>query len=188
MKNILIIAVLVLSIQYSNAQQRVRFVPDTAVNSIHLNDYSTTEKVLGKNIWNKQFEQAKSLPRIELVNKSKTQALRLFFHYGGSKNAVDEFEILCIDSTYKMPKQTVLISDELFVTSRKIRLGITREEIVKILGDNYKTATAGDTEGLAYVLDQKSGFVKRYNQYRYYIKCTLNKGVLVKYAFGFESE
>jgi hypothetical protein len=188
MKNILIILVLVLSAQHSNGQQPARLVPDTAVNGIRLDDYNTTEKVLGKNIWNKQFEQAGSLPRIELVNKSKTQALRLFFHYGGSKNAVDEFEILCIDSTYKTPKQAVLIKDELFVTSRKIRLGITREEIVKILGNNYKTNTTGNTERLVYVLDQKSGFVKRYNQYQYYIKCILNKGVVVKYAFGFESE
>ncbi|MEZ2440403.1 hypothetical protein AB6805_01680 [Chitinophaga sp. RCC_12] len=188
MKNILIIAILVLSIQRSNGQQPVRFAPDTAVNGIYLNDYSTTERVLGKSIWNKQFEQGRSLPRIELINKSKTEVLRLFFHYGGSKNAVDEFEISYIDGAYKAPKLAVVTSDQCFVTSRKIRLGITREEIVKILGNNYKTDITGNTERLVYVLNQKSGFVKRYNQYQYYIKCILNKGVLVKYAFGFESE
>ncbi|WP_142687372.1 hypothetical protein [Chitinophaga polysaccharea] len=189
MNKILIITIiLLLSTRYVNGQQPVRLIPDTAVNGIRLNDYVSTEKVLGKNIWNKLFEQGKSLPRIELVNKSKTQALRLFFHYGGSKNAVDEFEILLIDSTYKAPKQVVVLPAEVFVSSRKIRLGISREEVVKILGNNCKTHANGSTEQLTYAMNEKAGFVKRYNQFGYYIKCIFSKGILVKYAFGFDTE
>lgn len=187
MNKILIIAIiLVFSTRHSNGQQRL--VPDTAVNGIRLNDYVSTEKVLGKNSWNKLFEQGKSLPRIELVNKPGTQALRLFFHYGGSKNAVDEFEILHIDSTYKAPKQVVALAAGEFVSSRNIKLGMSREEVVKILGANYKAHVDGSTERLAYTMNEKAGFVKRYNQFGYYIKCIFSKGILVKYAFGFDAE
>ncbi|MFY0256519.1 hypothetical protein ACDQ55_21505 [Chitinophaga sp. 30R24] len=187
MKIIVIISGLLFLIVTARGQQHGYLKPDTAVNNININDYKSTELVLGKSIWNKQFEQAGSLPRIEVVNKTRTQILRLFFHYGGSENSVDEFEIMNIDSIYKIPKQAIYLKDEQFITSNKICLGISKKDLVEKLGNSYKSSINGNVERLVYTIDDKSNFVKRYHQYRYYIKCILSKDILIKYSFGFES-
>jgi len=187
MKIIIVISGLLFWAVTAISQQHGHLVPDTSVNNININDYKSTELILGKSIWNKQFEHAGSLPRIEIVNKTRTQILRLFFHYGGSKNSVDEFEIMNIDSVYKIPKQAIYLKDDQFITSNKICLGISKMDLVKKLGNSYKSSISGGIERLVYIIDNKSNFVKRYNQYRYYIKCTFRNDTLIKYSFGFES-
>ncbi|WP_217604408.1 hypothetical protein [Chitinophaga sp. GbtcB8] len=185
MKIIFLISSLLFLTVAASGQQYLK--PDTAVNKININDYESTELVLGKNSWSKQFEQAGSLPRIEVVNKTGTQILRLFFHYGGSKNSVDEFEIINIDSAYKIPKQAIHLKDGQFITSNKICLGISKEDLVKKLGNSYKSSISGEVERLVYTADSKSDFVRRYNQHGYYIRCVFKDDVLIKYSFGFES-
>jgi len=188
MKIIFLISSLLFLIVTASGQHHEYLKPDTAVSNININDYKSTERVLGKSSWNKQFEQTGSLPRIEIVNKTGTQILRLFFHYGGSKNSVDEFEIMDIDSAYKIPKQAIYSEDEQFITSNKTYLGISRKDLVKKLGNSYKSSISGNVEQLVYTIDDKPNFVRRYNQYRYYIKCVFKDGILIKYSFGFESE
>jgi len=187
MKIIFLISSLLLLAVTANGQQHKDLNPDTAVNNININDYETTERVLGKNSWSKQFEQAGSLPRIEAVNKAGTQILRLFFHYGGSKNSVDEFELMSVDSAYKISKQAIHLKDEQFITSNKISLGISKGDLVKKLGNSYKSSVSGNVERLVYTVDSKSNFVRRYNQHTYYIRCVFKNDTLIKYAFGFES-
>jgi len=187
MKIIFLISSLLLLTVTASGQQHEGLKPDTAVNNININDYESTERVLGKNSWSKQFEQAGSLPRIEAVNKTGTQILRLFFHYGGSKNSVDEFELMSVDSAYKIPKQAIHLKDEQFITSNKISLGISKGDLVKKLGNSYKSSVSGNVERLVYTVDSKSNFVRRYNQHMYYIRCVFKGDTLIKYAFGFES-
>ena len=187
MRIIFLISSLLFLTVTTSSQQHEYLKPDTAVNNINIDDYESTERVLGKNSWSKQFEQAGSLPRIEVVNKTGTQILRLFFHYGGSKNSVDEFEIINIDSAYKIPKQAIHLKDEQFTTSNKICLGISKEDLVKKLGNSYKSSISGEVERLVYTADSKSDFVRRYNQHGYYIRCVFKDDVLIKYSFGFES-
>lgn len=184
MKNIFLASSLLFLIVTANGQH---LKPDTAVNNININNSESTERVLGKNSWDKQFEQAASLPRIEVVNRTGTQILRLLFHYGGSKNSVDEFELMDIDSTYKTPKLAIHLKDEQFITSNEIYLGISKNDLVKKLGNSYKSSISGNVERLVYTVDDKSNFVRRYNQYRYYIRCVFKNDILIKYSFGFES-
>lgn len=170
------------------AQQKPRLsIPDTSVNNIMINDHVSTEKVLGTKIWEKNFEANGLFPRIEIVNTRKTQILRLLFHYGGSENSVDEFELLAIDKNYKLPKQVIKMNTDCFHTSRNITLFMPKSSILKILGNKYKILNKnGDCEQLCYEIANPSDFLKRYNQYKYYIKCTFKKGCLIKYSFGFE--
>lgn len=186
-KIIFLISGLLFLIVTASGQHHEDLKPDTAVSNININDYESTERILGKNSWSKQFEQAGSLPRIEIVNRTGTQILRLFFHYGGSKNSVDEFELMSIDSTYKTPKQAIHLKDEQFITSNKIRLGISKNGLVKKLGNGYKSNVSGNVERLVYTVDGKSNFIRRYNQPRYYIRCVFKNDILIKYSFGFES-
>lgn len=187
MKIIFLISSLLSLIATASGQHHEDLKPDTAVNNININDYESTERVLGKNSWSKQFEQAGSLPRIEAVNKTGTQILRLFFHYGGSKNSVDEFEIMEIDSAYESPGQVIHLKNEQFITSNKISLGISKGDLVKKLGNSYKSSVNGKVEQLVYTVDGRSNFLRRYNQHTYYIRCVFKDDILIKYAFGFES-
>jgi hypothetical protein len=174
--------------QFTFGQQKsVSFIPDTSVNNIKLNDYVSTEKVLGAKAWEKNFEANNLFPRIEIVNQNKKQILRLLFHYGGSKNSVDEFEILAIDKSYKFPKQTIAMSTRSFKTSRDITLFTKKSKVIKMLGSKYKVLNKrGDYEQVHFEIGNPSNFLKRYNQYKYYISCTFKKGFLIKYSFGFE--
>jgi len=185
MRTILFLLSLTFASIFSKGQQRQPFIPDTTVNQIKINDYRSTERVLGKDVWKNLFESKGSLPRIEVVNNTKTESLRLIFHYGGSKNSVDEFEIAGIDKSYKIPKQAIVLATATFITGNNIRLGMSKEEVVKILGAGYKSNVKGKAEELLYTLNNKSGFVRRYNQYEYYIRCLFRNGVLLKYSFGF---
>jgi hypothetical protein len=167
--------------------QQKRMIPDTAVNAIKLGDYASTEKVLGARVWDKHFEANGILPRIELVNHDKTQVLRLLFHYGGSRNSVDEFELLAIDKSYKLPGKVVNMNVDGFVTSRKIALGVSKDSVRKVFGNIFKTlSNKAGVEVTSFEMDESTAFVKRHNEYKYYIRCTFRNGMLIKYAFGFE--
>jgi hypothetical protein len=100
---------------------------------------------------------------------------------------VDEFEISSIDKNYKMPKSVVAMNVDSFSTSKNITLFIKKNSVIKILGDKYKELNKKDNhEQLYYEIDSPSDFLKRYNQYKYYIKCTFKKDYLIAYSFGFE--
>ncbi|HMI63784.1 MAG TPA: hypothetical protein VK518_22870 [Puia sp.] len=162
-------------------------IPDTSVSKIKLGDHASTEKVLGARIWDKCFEAGGILPRIEIVNRDTTQVLRLLFHYGGSRNSVDEFELLTIDKGYKLPRKAAKMDVVGFVTSKNIRLGMSRESIVKAIGNKFKiVSNKGGGEEIYFELDESNQFVKRYNEDTYYIRCRFRNGVLVRYSFGFE--
>lgn len=169
--------------------QGASIVPDTAVNKIKLADRTSTEKVLGSAIWSKHFEAGGFLPRIEIVNKDRTQVLRLLFDYGGAKNSVDEFELAAIDKSYKLPAKAVVLDVPGFTTSRKIALGMAKAEVVKIFGGAGAFKMVSNKGGIEEVLleiDETTDFVKRYNEYKYFVRCRFRQGILVKYSFGFE--
>src|SRR4051812_10625237 len=91
-------------------QSSTTFPIEKSVNHIFLQDESTTIKQLGTNSWDKHFEADSMLPRIECINKTATEGLRLFFHYGGTKNSVAEFELLIISKEYKRPSQAISLN------------------------------------------------------------------------------
>lgn len=163
--------------------------PDTSVNNIKLGDRASTERVLGgAKVWEKHFEAGSILPRIEVVNRDTTQVLRLLFHYGGSKNSVDEFELRTIDKTYRLPAKTIKLEVSTFVTSRKISLGMRRDSVLKAIGDKFKVlSNKGGVEEIIFELDETSPLVIRHNEAAYYIRCRFKNGKLDRYSFGFEA-
>ena len=163
-------------------------IVDTAVNKIKLGDYKSTERVLGPRVWEKSFEADGLLPRLEIVNRDSTQVLRLLVDYGGTKNAADQFEIVAIDKHYKLPRKLVRTNIDTFRTSRKITLFLQKDSVIKILGRSYKVLSGrGGNEELFFESSETDDFVKRHNEYKYFIQCSFRNGVLVKYWFGFES-
>jgi len=163
------------------------FIPDSAINKLRLGDNKNTEKLFGP-VWDKMsFEADGQMPRLEIVNRDSTQILRLFVHYGGFKDAADEFEILAVDKHYKFPRKLLKMNIDTFITSRKITLFLPKDSVINILGKKY--TSSGDRKGnedLFYELEESNAFVKRYDQWKYFIQCSFRNGVLLDYSFGFE--
>lgn len=169
------------------AKQENSFTPDTAVNTLKLADSRNTEKLFGA-IWDKMsFEADGQPPRLEIVNRDSTQVLRLMVNYGGSKDAADQFEVLAVDKHYKFPRKLLRMNIDTFRTSRKITLLLPKDSVVSILGKKYTSSVdKKGNEELFYELDESNSFVKRYNQWKYFIECSFRNGVLLDYSFGFE--
>jgi hypothetical protein len=177
---------LVLAANPATGQKAMIF--DAAVNKIKLEDRASAEKVLGPRIWEKHFEADGLLPRIEIINRDSTQVLRLLVDYGGAMNSANQFQIVAVDKHYKFPKKAVRGNMDSFTTSRKISLFQKKESVIKILGKGYRVLSGkGGDEEIFYESSETDDFVKRHNEYKYFIQCSFRNGVLVKYLFGFES-
>lgn len=50
------------------------------------------------------------MPRIEVINRDSTQALRLLVEYGGTMNSLNQFQIVAVDKHYKFPRKAVRIT------------------------------------------------------------------------------
>ena len=181
----LLIVIIILETNPTMGQRAM--IHDTAVNSIKLGDRASTEKVLGRRIWDKHFEADGLLPRIEIVNRDSTQVLRLLVEYGGFMNSVNQFQIIAVDKHYKFPRKAVRMNIDSFTTSRKISLFLKKERVISILGNSYKVLGGkGGDEEIFYESSETDDLVKRHNEYKYFIQCAFRNGVLVNYWFGFE--
>jgi hypothetical protein len=166
---------------------KTSFREELGISNIYLEDATSLQKVLGKNIWDKHFEANEMFPRIECLNKEKTQILRLFFFYGGAKNNVAEFELLYLPLKYKKPKQIVSTNIVQFKSTNGIQLGMTKQAVIKIIGKNYKTEKKDGFEQITYYTDDTTkGILKKLSGVAYFIKCKFKNGKLWQYNFGFE--
>jgi hypothetical protein len=163
------------------------FPIEKSVFNIFLAEKKTLTKVLGINAWDKQFEADSMFPRIECLNKNKTEGLRLFFHYGGVKNSVAEFELFLTGGNYIKPAKAYALRITRFRTGKGIVLGLTKNQVIAILGKNgkHKKGLSGD-ELSYYTNNPNTSVLKVYNAVAYFIKCKFSKGKLIKYNFGFE--
>lgn len=173
---------------FAQRKQNLNLFPiEKSICNIYLQDEKTTTKILGANIWDKHFETDSMFPRIECVNKNGSEGLRLFFHYGGVKNAVAEFELFSIGKRYKRPAKAITFNTYQFKSGHNITLGLTRRQIVNILGKNFKSTKGKNEEEIKYYTDDPNTEVlKKYGGVAYFIKCHFKNDKLVQYNFGFE--
>jgi hypothetical protein len=181
------LAFLFLNVAMAQKPSSAAFKEEYAIFGIYLQNDSSTEKILGKEIWNKHFEADSMFPRIECLGADSRQMLRLFFHYGGFKNSVAEFELLFTPSKYQKNKNVVSVKSLEFVSKNGVRLGITKAQLIRLIGTNYKQNTMGEYEELIYYTENtNSGILKKLGGVAYFIKCKFKKGRLCQYNFGFE--
>lgn len=100
---------------------------DNGVNTLKLRDAKTIENTFGRgvNYLEKNSEQ------MQVANSDGTQVLTMIMHPGGTINEFSEFKV-CYNSTNETPKLKIETKD--FETGRKIKLGLTRKQVEKILG------------------------------------------------------
>ena len=170
----------------ANSKQSTFIEPDTSINEkLFLNDPTSTVSVFG-NIMPLLNHDA-TFPDVYFLCSSGEEYLRMIILPGSTINSVSQFEVGYSSSlsNIKSKKPTNLLS---FVTENKIRLGMTKDEIVNIKGDKYIEIKEDKTLIIRYVLNDfnNSRFLKRYNMPVYIAEYWIQENKLTRYRFGFE--
>lgn len=172
----------------------IKLKPDTTVNNklMLLNSTSINENLptISKTPQYNDY--------VFVLNTNGDECLSLGVSYGGTAN-----EFISFDIFYKSDKsiQKDIIYQKIdfnkisfyqsnyniFFSESNIKLGMSKEEIVKIKGTNFKKSIVGNVECLIYEIDNiKSSFLIRYNMPAYTAKYYYNKGILIRFSYGFE--
>lgn len=159
--------------------------PDLKINNLEIVNPNSIIKNIGD--LKKYLENSKmDLPSVTFFNNNKSIKITLVTFPGSSYNDVYQFIIENNDSKI-VKKEKVLKYDD-FITENGIKLGITKEEIVKIKGSNFKLKKNNDCIVLSYIINdyKKSDFLKRYNMPSYFMEYTIKNDILIKFKFGFD--
>jgi len=156
--------------------------PDTSVVGIKIGNVESTLKILGK-----QTKLEGDSTHIFYSNDKK-QKLGLTVHPGSYYSQVSIFHISYAD---KLDKNFRQINSKEFETEKGIKLGISKREIIKKLGNCYlaKDSTNNSIE-LNYRIenpnDSKTKLLTNNNMPIYYATYRLKNDKLEKIEFGFE--
>ena len=157
--------------------------PDTSVFDIILDDRKSSIKQVGEKF--NPIEDNVDMPHENFCSKDKKQTLTLFFHYGGAKNEFSEFQV----KKYSTSDSATTLAANTFVTNSRIALGISKEKVVSIFGNCFKTIKNEKAiEIIRYHIDDygNSCFLKRYNYPSYYAEYEFLNDKLIRFRFGFE--
>ncbi|MCW3074204.1 MAG: hypothetical protein JWP69_1273 [Flaviaesturariibacter sp.] len=155
--------------------------PDTSVYKIELLDQASSSRVVGNDY--KLVENNVDMPHVSFNSSDNKQILTLFFHYGGARNSFSEFQVQINNGLQKNRP----VNTQIFATNNNIKLGLTKESLIQILGSCYTASLINDKEVLKYIIDDSmSSFLKLYNYPSYYGHYEFKAGRLVKFRFGFE--
>lgn len=131
-----------------------------------------------------------------IQNLKKDEVLVMSISFGGSKNEYRFFDIISLSNgqqnelkkynvdLLKIPTINIIS----FKSESGIKLGMSRDEIHKIKGDNCEIIKKGDeVEIHKYVIDnQNSKFLQKYNLPKYVAHFFFQNNKLCRYSFGFE--
>lgn len=165
------------------------FKYDTAVSGIGLQKAESVTPILGKNAWEKRFEEDDDFGyiRIECLNADASQLLRIGFFEGGSVNEAQVFQVSYKPKNYHTTGKTVKTKLPAFVSGLKIKLGMTEQEVKKAIGPNAKLNQANGTNSFKWhTTDLQSTILKNYQAIGYGIEAQFSNNKLVQYTFGFD--
>ncbi|HRZ43160.1 MAG TPA: hypothetical protein P5228_10710 [Bacteroidales bacterium] len=157
--------------------------PDTSVYDIILNDRQSSIRQVGDKF--SPIEDDIDLPHEDFCTQDREQTLTLFFHYGGVRNEFSEFQV----KKYSNSDSAIKLSATIFQTNNGITLGLSKSEVISILGDCFKKVSNSKTkEIIKYRIDdfEHSTFLQRFNYPSYYAEYEFRNDKLVRYRFGFE--
>lgn len=181
-------AMVIFSTTLGIAQSKPLDIPrsaDISISGIYLADPESTARALGTNI--PLVEEGDDFPTASYCNQDKTQILTLVFHYGGIRNSFNELRIKKADERVCSSVGYLKGINE-FQTGKGIKLGITKNTLIKALGEGI---TTDEGKGLLTVKYRISGyehspFLKYYNMPLYYGEYRFLNGMLIEFSFGFE--
>jgi hypothetical protein len=156
--------------------------PDTSLSGIKLRDIASTFSVLGKTT------VLKGDTTYSFYSHLQNETLNLTVHPGDYFNQVSIFNVKYSDKADHGYKE---LRNEYFETEKHIRLGISKQVLVKKLGRCYiaKDSTKGYME-LYYRIelphDSRTKLLSRQNMPIYYATYKFRNDKLDEFEFGFE--
>jgi hypothetical protein len=156
--------------------------PDTSIYGVVFDDSYSSIQALGKE-WN-LIEDNVDMPHQSYSNAHGSQFLTCFFHYGGGRYGYSEFQV---STSCKEPKVKTF-SDEEFVSGNGIRLGMSIDSVVSIIGKCYSTDSINGHIVIKYIADDYKGseLLQHFNYPKYYAEYEFSNNKLIRFRFGFE--
>ena len=157
-------------------------LPDTSLGGIDLRNSKSADKVIGTD--NKIDERE----QYHFYSLMDTETLTLTQHPGDGKNQISVFNVSYSDKADHGYKK---LNIETFQTEKGIKLGLTKEQVIKKLGNCYAVVdSTKDCVEIYYRIenpkDSKTKILERNNMPVYYATYTFCKNKLRYYEFGFE--
>jgi hypothetical protein len=158
--------------------------PDISINKvIYLLDSKSIINSIG-NQKNNIIED-ENPTRVQLKNKAETQYLILYHLAGSNTNSFNMFEVGYLSHRDKTFLKTDFTS---FISGNGIRLGISKEALIRIIGKNYIKKQEKGLEIIEYRIDGRDNFnmfLDQYNMPMYSADYYFKNDKLVKFIFGF---
>lgn len=163
------------------------FKPDTTINQINLESRKSIIKKLKTDtiLIEKCFHHIQEGDVSHLDLRTTTQKLILHFHPGNWTWAFSEFEVNFLD---KKEDQTRMIKlkDNEFVTESGIKLGTTKNDLIKKIGKPTTIKRDKQFEIIEYrTADPNSKILKSYGQAEYFATYKIKDNKIVGFHFGF---
>lgn len=170
-------------IEYLNVSNCNFVEPDTSLSGIILRNTTSAKKIIGA------INKIDSFNRYHFYSKDAKEMLTLTQHPGDEKNQISIFNVEIPNNTKEDYKKLYI---ETFKTEKGIRLGITKSELISILGDCYKTIDVTKNEIelqylIEYPMDSKTKFLSRNNMPIYFANYEFLDDKLVSMEYGFEN-
>ena len=156
---------------------------DTTINGkIKLRNSASAESNLGDAM--ARLDTTKDLPDVFFKNKTGTEFLRLVFFPGDNKNTFSVFEVSKANANQNASSSSFAN----FTTESGIKLGLSKAEVIKRSGKDYKEIKSENATKLRYEIDEKKDkeFLTRYNMPLYFVEYIFKNDLLEKYTLGFE--
>lgn len=158
---------------------------DLSISEIKLNDIPSAKLPFGAQV---QLDDPDGdRPKAFICNADRTERLTLVYYEGDTSYIISEFQVEQVETPYidciQSPKQI-----DRFVSGKGVQLGMTRNEVMRIFGNDYNEHPQLDELVLSYRLDNKneSGFLQNNSAPAYYGQYHFKQDKLVRFSFGFE--
>jgi len=155
--------------------------PDTSLSGIQLRDPESATAVL-------HVTKLDGDTTYNFKSANKRQMLSVTVHPGDSYSAISIFKVAPAGSSIQ---SSTLQTINNFKTEKKIQLGVTKNELLKKLGDCYTVSdSTSNSITINYRLEQpqdsKTKLLERQNMPIYYATYEFRKNKLMVFEFGFE--
>lgn len=156
---------------------------DTAVHGIGLGDSDSTLRVLGRDHNTIVDDPKTDFAWRIFASRDSKQLLLLRHHAGDLEHSYREFEV----KFGRHDRHPMKLPVYEFVSGRKIKLGMKRRAVVRLLGPCFKSTVKGESEIVRYEAEEgksTAAVLKKSNMPQYYAEYEFHNGVLIRFRFG----
>ena len=134
-----------------------------------------------------KLDKGKDFPDALFKSTTGTEVLKVVFFPGDPENCISMFEV-AERKAYNKVHKLWPTRFKLFETESGVKLGISKEKLLKIKPGKYKESKIGDQTILLLSTDSVDDklFLDKYNMVSYTVSYYFRSNRLVKFSFGFE--